>query len=109
MFKITTDDRLGYQKKKKKNCVRFVWLIVNVLNVIHCVQLLNRHKTKNKVRQEFYTCTNMKESTHADTRTTTLRLNAYFCSHYADLKEMKKVLQFYLCYHTLHTQHTIQE
>ena len=62
----------------------FHLLIVTVLSVIHCVQLLNRHKTKNMVRQKFYTCTNMKANTHTDTYTTTLCLNTYFHSHYAD-------------------------
>ena len=92
VFKITTDDRLWYPEKKEKKphtqknktCVYFVSMIVSVLNVIHCVQLLNRHKTKDKVRQKFYTCTNMEASTHADTHTTTLRLNAYSRFHYAD-------------------------
>ena len=77
---------------------------MTVLNVIHCVQLPNRHKTRDKVRQKFYTCTNMKVSTRTDRHTTTLRRNAYSRSHYADKNEMKKDLQFHLCYHTLHTQ-----
>ena len=59
-------------------------MIVSVLNVIHCVQLLNRHKTKDNVRQKFYTCTKMKASTHTDTHTTTPRLNAYSRSHFAN-------------------------
>ena len=74
---------LGIQKKstkKKKKSVCYISLIVTVLSVIHCVQLLNRHKTKDKVRQKLYTCTNMEASTHAVTHTTTLRLNAYILS-----------------------------
>ena len=73
---------------------------MTVLSVIHCVQPLT-DKTKDKVRQKFYMCTNMKASTH----TTMLRINAYSRSHYDDWKEMKKVLQFDLCYHTIHTPH----
>ena len=65
---------------------------MTVLNVIRCVQLLNRHKTKDKVRQKCYMCTNMTVSTHTGKHASTLRVNGYSRFYYADQNEMKKVL-----------------
>ena len=104
VFKITTNDRPWYPEK---NLHVFYSIDCDCAQCYSLSTQLNRHETKDNVRQKFFSCTNMRASTHTDMHTTPLYLSAYSRSHYMLTRTKRK--RFYnSIYSTTHYTHNTQ-